>query len=99
MRRYLVGETPLPSDMAVIVMVSCDEESVVASTIRLAGVESDSHQFQICGTRRFFRVMMGYQMWPALREASCTSRLQPIWFGNCERLLDRCKVVTRREAA
>jgi hypothetical protein len=99
MRRYLIGETPLPTDMAVIVMVSCDEESRRRFYHPAGVVEGGCINFKFVARGVFFRVMMGRQMWPVLRDASCTSPFKPIWFGNCERLLDRCKVVTRREAA
>lgn len=99
MRRYLTGETFFPSDMGVIVIVSSDEESRRRFFHPAGFVEGRCINFRFVARGICFRVMMGYQMWPALREASCTSPLRPIWFGNCEKQLERCKVITKRQDA
>jgi hypothetical protein len=84
MRRYLLGETPLPSDMAVIVIVCSDIESRMRFFHPSSNVEAGCINFRFLARGVFFRVMMGYQMWPYLRDQSCTSSLKCVWYGDCK---------------
>jgi hypothetical protein len=85
MRRYLLGETPLPEDMAVIVIVCSDTESRRRFFHPTGFVEAGCINFRFLARGVLFRVMMGYQMLPYLREHSCTSPRKCIWYGDCER--------------
>ena len=85
MRRYLLGEVPLPSDMAVIVIVCSDRESRMRFFHPGGHVEAGCINFRFLARGVLFRVMMGYQMWPYLRDNSCTSPLKCIWYGDCKR--------------
>lgn len=85
MRRYLLGETPLPSDMAVIVIVCNDAKSRETFFLPCRSVEAGCLNFRFLARGIFFRVLVGYQMWPSLKEASCTSRFKCIWYGDGER--------------
>lgn len=85
MRRYLMDEIPLPADMAVIVIV-CSDEASRKSFFHPAGfIESGCINFRFLARGVLFRVMMGYQMSPYLRQSSCTSNLKCIWYGDCEK--------------
>jgi hypothetical protein len=85
MRRYLLGETPLPLDMAVIVIVCSDAESRTRFFHPSGFVEAGCINFGFLARGVYFRVMMGYQMSPYLRYHSCTSPLTCIWHGDCKR--------------
>lgn len=85
MRRYLLDEIPLPTDMAVILIVCSDNESRVRFFHPTGFVEAGCINFRFMARGIFFRVMMGYQMSPYLREQSCTSNLKSVWYGDCER--------------
>lgn len=82
MRRYLLGETLLPPDMAIIVAVCSDDESRKHFFHPTGFVEAGCINFQFLARGVFFRVMMGCQMWPCLREMSCTSPLKCVWYGD-----------------
>jgi hypothetical protein len=85
MRRYLLGEIPLPADMAVIVIV-CSDLASRKSFFHPAGfIEADCINFRFLARGVNFRVMMGYQMSTYLRQSSCTSNLKCIWYGDCEK--------------
>jgi hypothetical protein len=90
MRRYLLGETPLPSDMAVIVIVCSDTVSRTRFFAPGSFIEGNCINFRFLARGVTFRVMMGYQMLPYLREQSCTMPLKNIWYADCEkRTLER----------
>jgi hypothetical protein len=95
LRRYLLGETLLPPDMAVIVIVCSDEESRQRFFHPAGFVEAGCINFRFLARGVLFRVMMGYQMWPYLREQSCTSARKCIWYGDCEK---RTLEAVKREA-
>jgi hypothetical protein len=85
MRRYLLGETPLPVNMAVVVIVCSDSESRRGFFHPTGFVEAGCINFRFLARGIVFRVMMGYQMSPYLRAQSCTSPLKCIWYTDCER--------------
>lgn len=94
MRRYLLRETPLPSDMAVIVVVCSDAESRRRFYHPSGFVEAGCINFRFLARGVIFRVMMGYQMSSEVREASCTTGLKRIWYGDGTKLLERTIVPT-----
>jgi hypothetical protein len=85
MRRYLLSEVPSPADMAVIVIVCSDAASRKSFFHPVGFEEGGCINYRFLARGVVFRVMMGYQMWPDLRESSCTSNLKCIWYGNCEK--------------
>jgi hypothetical protein len=85
MRRYLLDEISFPSDMAVIVVVCSDVESRRRFFHPSGFTEAGCINFRFLARGVYFRVMMGYQMSPYLREQSCTSTMKCIWYGDCER--------------
>lgn len=84
MRRYLIGETPLPSDMAAIVIVCSDAESRMHFTLPSDDVEAGCINLRFLARGVFFRVLIGHQMWSYLREQSCTSSLKSVFYGDCK---------------
>jgi hypothetical protein len=84
MRRYLLSETQLPPDLAVIVIVCSDIESRMRFFHPAGSFEAGCINFRFLARGVVFRVMMGYQMLPYLRERSCTSNLKCIWYGDCK---------------
>lgn len=82
MRRYLVGETTFPNDMAVIVIVCSDEISRRMWTIPEQFVEEGCLNFRFLVRGIHFRVMMGHL--PLFSGVSdCRSSLHPIFLGDC----------------
>jgi len=81
MRRYLMGETPFPSNMAVVVLVCSDAESRRTWTIPTQFFDAGclNFAFDVRGIR--FRLMMGYLPEWAF-SASCRSPLKPIFYGD-----------------
>ncbi len=80
-----MGEIPLPGDMAVLVIVGSAEASR-KSFFHLAGfIENGCINFRSLARGVLFRMMMGYQMSPYLRQSSCTSNLNCIWYGDFEK--------------
>ncbi|MBV9760170.1 MAG: hypothetical protein JO340_06375 [Acidobacteriaceae bacterium] len=84
MRRYLIGETTLPSDMAVIVIVCSDATSRQGFTYPTGFVEANCINFRFLARGIVFRLLIGYGMTGFLKQAACTSTIKPIWYGNCE---------------
>ncbi len=84
MRKYLVGETPFPVNMSVLVMVCSDEASRRIWTIRTQFVEAGclNFAFDVRGIR--FRVMMGHLPTFA-HQANCRGPLRPIFLADCEK--------------
>ena len=84
MRKYLLGETQFPDDMAVIVIVCSDEASRRMWTIPTQFVEAGclNFAFDVRGIR--FRVMMGH-LPPFAYVANCRGPQQPIFLADCER--------------
>ena len=84
MRRYLLGETPFPGNMAVIVNVCSDTASRRMWTVPYQFVEAGclNFAFDVRGVR--FRVMMGHlPRWA--HEASCLAPQRPIFWADCEK--------------
>jgi hypothetical protein len=84
MRRYLVGDTPFPDNMRVIVMVCSDEFSRRAWTVPSSGVEAGclNVAFGIRGI--VFRIMMGHL--PSFPfPTDCRGPLKPIFLADCEK--------------
>jgi hypothetical protein len=84
MRRYLLRETPFPSNIAVIVMVCSDSASRRMWTVPYQFVEAGclNFAFDVRGIR--FRVMMGH-LPPWAREANCLAPRRPIFWADCEK--------------
>jgi hypothetical protein len=85
MRRFLLGEIPFPSDMAVIVIVCSDLESRKWVFHPAGFVEGGCLNFRFLARGLFFRVMFGYRMSSFLREQSCTSPRKWIMYADCEK--------------
>jgi hypothetical protein len=97
MRRYLLGEIPFPADMAVIVIVCSDLVSRTRFFTPGSFIEANCINFRFLARGVTFRVMMGYQMLPYLKEQCCTTPLKPIWYADCEkRTLERNIVPQKR---
>ena len=88
MRRYLLGEIPFPTNMAVIVMVCSDEASRRMWTIPTHFVEAGclNVAFDVRGIR--FRVMMGHLPLFA-RFADCRGPQRPIFFADCRKKTEK----------
>jgi hypothetical protein len=84
MRKYLLGETPFPGNVAVIVMVCSDEASRRMWTIPTQFVEAGclNFAFDVRGIR--FRVMMGH-LPPFAHYANCRGPQRPIFLADCEK--------------
>lgn len=84
MRRYLLGQTPFPADMAVIVIVCNDTTSRRTWTVPNQFVEAGcfNFAFDVRGIR--FRVMMGH-LPPWTYDANCLAPHQPIFWADCEK--------------
>ena len=94
MRRYLVGETGFPSNMAVIVLVCSDLLSRRTWTIPTEFVEEGclNFAFDVRGIR--LRVMMGHlPIWAYA--ANCLSPQHPVFWGNCEKRMQQMWENTR----
>jgi hypothetical protein len=85
MRKYLLGEIPLPSEMAVIVIVCSDIESQQRFSHPGGFVEGGCLNFRFLARGVFFRVMMGYQMSPYPRAHSCNTPLKCILYADCKK--------------
>lgn len=85
MRKYLLGEITLPSDIAVIVIVCSDVESRQRFLHPAMFVAHGCMNFGFLARGVYFRVMMGYQMMPFLRAQSCTNPLKIVWYGDCKK--------------
>jgi hypothetical protein len=84
MRCFLLGKTPFPSNMAVIVIVCNDALSRKTWTVPAARevITCLDYCFQARGI--YFRVLMGnLPVWSF--DSHCLSPLKPIFYGNCER--------------
>lgn len=84
MRRYLLGETRFPGNMAVILIVCSDEASRRMWTIPHQSVEVGclNFFFDVRGIR--FRVMMGH-LPDFTHFANCLSPHRPLFLGDCEK--------------
>lgn len=85
MRRYLLGEMSLPANMAVIVIVCSDLASRERSFHPAGFFEANCVNFRFLARGVTFRVMMGDNIGPDLRQSSCTSSLKCIWYADCEK--------------
>jgi hypothetical protein len=85
MRRYLLVETSLPPAMAVIVIVSSDEQSRKMWFVPDEWVEANCLNVRFITRGIMFRVMMGYQMPRLFQDLSCTSPRKCIFYGNAEK--------------
>jgi hypothetical protein len=84
MRRYLVEETPLPKNMAVIVMVCKDKTSRSAWTVPQQFVELGCLNFRFMVRGIFFRVLMG-RLPRDIHGANCVAPRRPIFWADCEK--------------
>lgn len=84
-RLYLLGETPLPLDISVIVIVCSDAVSRARITGPGSFDEGCCVNFRFLARGITFRVVIGSPMPEHLRVASCTSPFRPIWFTDCEK--------------
>jgi hypothetical protein len=82
-RRYLMAETGLPQDIAVMIRVCTDEESRRAWYIP-AKVEDhplNALGFHVRGVH--FRVFLNHNLPNFIRDACCTSPFKAIFLMNC----------------
>jgi hypothetical protein len=88
MRKYLLGQTPFPGNMAVIVMVCTDEASRRMWTIPAQFVEAGclNFAFDVRGIR--FRAMMGH-LPPFAHYANCRGPQRPIFLADCEKKIQQ----------
>ena len=84
MRRYLLGETPFPDNMAVIVIVCSDTASRMTWSVPTHFDEAGclNFAFDVRGIR--FRVMMGH-LPPWAYSVNCRAPQQPIFLADCEK--------------
>jgi hypothetical protein len=84
MRQYLLGETPFPGNMSILVMVCSDEASRRMWTVPTQFVEVGclNFVFDVRGIR--FRVMMGH-LPPFAFAANCRAPQRPIFLADCEK--------------
>lgn len=84
MRKYLLGETQFPGNMAVIVIVCSDGVSRRMWTVPTQFVEAGclNFAFDVRGIR--FRVMMGH-LPPFAHVANCRGPQRPIFLADCEK--------------
>jgi hypothetical protein len=83
-RRYLLGETPLPSDMVVLVIVCSDEDSRKAWIIPVLDIEENCINFRFLLRGIFLRVLIGYQMPYFYRNLCCTSPRKCLFYGSAK---------------
>lgn len=81
MRRYLLGETPFPVDMAVIVMVCKDEYSRRLWNVPHAFVGAGCLNVVFDARGMRFRILMGHVPWFAA-EADCRGPSKPIFLAD-----------------
>lgn len=84
MRLYLLGQSPLPPDTSVIVIVCSDEESRKVWVTPQVHVEADCLNFRFLTFGLFVRVMMGYRQWEFFRDLSCTSPRKCLFYGSAK---------------
>ena len=84
MRKYLLGEIPFPSDMAVIVMVCSDLASRQRFFVPEDFMEAGCINLRFLARGVFFRVMFG-NIPPDFRLVCCTAGLRSIFYADCER--------------
>jgi hypothetical protein len=84
-RRYLLGETVLPPDIAVIVIVCSDEESRKSWYFPAAFVEALCLNFGFLARGVYFRTMIGPHIPSFFRDQCCTSPRRCIFYGDGER--------------
>jgi hypothetical protein len=82
MRLYLLGQSRLPPDTSVIVIVGSDEESRKVWTTPQVHVEADCLNFRFLTFGVLFRVMMGYRQPQYFRESCCTSPRKCLFYGS-----------------
>jgi hypothetical protein len=84
MRQYLLGDTPFPANMSVIVIVCSDEASRRMWTIPSQSVQAGflNFAFEVRGIR--FQVMTGHL--PLLvQQANCMGPQRPVFLADCEK--------------
>jgi hypothetical protein len=84
-RRYLLGEAPFPPDTSVIVIVCTDELSRKIWFPPTDILEADCLNFRFHAFGVFFRAIMGKNLSPFYRDASCTAPQNWIAMGDCAR--------------
>jgi hypothetical protein len=82
MRSYLTGQSPLPQDTSVIVIVGSDGESRKMWTTPQTHVEAGCLNFRFLTFGVMFRVLMGYGQPQYLRDRSCTSPRKCVFYGS-----------------
>jgi hypothetical protein len=82
MRLYLLGQSPLPQDTSVIVIVGSDGESRTVWTTPQTDVDAGCLNFRFLTFGVMFRVMTGYRQPQYFRDYSCTSPLKCIFYGS-----------------
>jgi hypothetical protein len=82
--------------MAVIVVVCSDAESRRRFYHPSGFVEAGCINFSFLARGVIFRVMVGHQMAAVVREASCTTGMRRIWYGDGTKWLERIIVPTVR---
>ena len=89
MREFLLGQTRLPVNVVVLVLVCTDETSRRAwyTPSRLAGAPFDVVGFLLRGV--LFRVFFGADVPNGLRHACCTSARKCLFHINCQEMSDR----------
>src|SRR4051812_26118535 len=83
-RHYLLGDTSLPPDMVVLVIVCSDEESRKAWIVPLEDNNENCINFRFLLRGIFFRVLIGYGMPSFYRETCCTSAHKCLFYGNAK---------------
>jgi hypothetical protein len=81
-RQYLLGNTGLPPDIVVIVVVSSDEQSRKVWYLPEPEVMDGCLNFRFVVRGVFFRVLIGYGMPPAFRDICCTSPRKCLFYGD-----------------
>jgi len=83
-RKYLLGETQLPRDMVVLVIVCSDQESRKTWILPTGEVAENCINFRFLLRGVFFRVLIGYQMPPFYRDLCCTTPRKCLLYGSAK---------------